>query len=322
MLNIIHTEKKPLLALVLPCYNEELVIDSSVKILLDNLEDLIKKQKISNKSLMLLVDDGSQDKTWEIIKSLNQKNPQIKGLKLSKNFGHQSAILAGMLSVKDHVDCLITMDIDLQDNTEVIEKFVDAYRQGYEIAYGVRKERASDTFFKRTTAHFFYKIQNLLGVESIMHHADYRLVGKKALEALADFKEVNLFLRGLFPLMGFKSIQISYERQPRLVGETKYTLYKMFSLALDGITSFSIKPIRLITLFGVIIFIGSLLMMIWVLVQKIMGQTIVGWASTVIPIYVLSGIQIIFLGILGEYIGKIYKEVKERPRFIIEEQLL
>lgn len=314
---------KPTLAFIIPCFNEKEILTSTIKKLQSILEDLQKKQKISSESFLYLVDDGSHDKTWKIIEAEHQTNPsQIKGLKLSRNFGHQHAVLAGDLQSKNKADIFISIDADLQDDTQVIEQFIDAYHEGNEIVYGVRKERKTDTYFKKITAQGFYKLMQSMGVDIIYNHADYRLISKKALCELEKFEEVNLFLRGIFPLIGFKNKLIYYDRQERQAGTSKYPLKKMLSFALDGITSFSIKPLRFVTWTGFVIFFITLIMSIWVLIDKLfLNHTVAGWASIVLPIYLIGGIQILSIGIIGEYIGKIYKEVKHRPRFIIEEEL-
>ncbi len=316
------TNKKiPVLAIVMPCYDEDQVLPETIKQLSKVLDGLVQKKKISKESYILCVNDGSRDKTWELIKSLSIKNDLVRGLKLSRNFGHQNALLAGLSSVREKCDCAISVDADLQDDINVIEKFVDSYETGADIVYGVRQERKKDSFFKRTTAQFFYKLMRGLGVDIIYNHADYRLCSQRVLKKLDDFSEVNLFLRGIFPLLGFKSTIVYYSRNKRFAGESKYNLRKMLSFAFDGITSFSIKPLRIITVFGAIVFVASILAAVWVFIELILGRTIHGWASTVIPIYFIGGLQILSLGVIGEYIGKIYKEVKHRPRFIVEEEI-
>lgn len=309
----------PRLGIVVPCYNEEKMLSKTSEVLMGVLNGLIHKCKITDDSFICFVDDGSGDETWGHILRFRQASQHVKGLRLSRNFGHQNAILAGMLFLKEKVDCVLTIDADLQDDVNVIENFIDHYRQGYEIVYGVRKERSSDSVFKRYTALIFYRILIVLGVNIIYNHADYRLVGKRALAALADYREINLFLRGIFPDLGFKSISVEYDRQKRIAGETKYSLPRMVALAINGITSFSIEPLRFITTMGITVFMGTLFLSVWVFLTVVGGRAIPGWASTVLPLYFLGGVQTIFLGIIGEYIGKIYSETKMRPRFIINE---
>lgn len=280
--------------------------------------DLINKGKISDDSRVLMVNDGSKDKTWEIIESLHESDSLYSGVKLSRNKGHQNALLAGLMYAKDHCDMAISLDADLQDDINAIEKMVDEYLSGSQVVYGVRSSRKTDTWFKRTTAEGFYKFMQFLGVDIINNHADYRLMSKAALEALSDFKEVNLFLRGIIPLIGFKSSIVTYERNERFAGESKYPLKKMLSFAFDGITSFSVRPIRIITTLGFIIFAGSILGLFWLLMLKLTGHTVQGWTTLMGSVWFIGGIQILALGIIGEYIGKIYKEVKARPRYIIE----
>lgn len=312
----------PTLSIVVPCYNEEEILPSSIDKLQSILDDLIQKHKISNDSFLYLVNDGSRDRTWEIITKAHEKTPkQIKGLKFSRNFGHQFAVLAGLIQSKKQADIFISIDADLQDDPGVIEQFVDANLEGNQIVYGVRSERKTDSTFKKATAQGFYKLMKSMGVDIVYNHADYRLISKKALEELEKFQEVNLFLRGIFPLMGFKTKIVHYTRLERTAGTSKYPLKKMLSFAFDGITSLSIKPLRMITWAGFIIFLISLILSVWVLIDKLSGHTVAGWASIVLPIYLIGGIQLLSLGIIGEYMGKIYKEIKHRPRYIIEEEL-
>lgn len=313
--------RKEILYLVIPCYNEESVIRETAKRLNEKLSIMISENIISNDSGIIFVDDGSKDNTWHIIEEINHKNPMFSGIKLSRNKGHQNALLAGLMEAKDYADMVISMDADLQDDINVIDKFVDEYYNGSDIVYGVRSKREKDTFFKRTTAEGFYKLMKALGVEIIFNHADYRLMSKRSLEALAQFKEVNLFLRGIIPLIGFKYSVVTYERSERFAGLSKYPFKKMLAFSLDGITSFSIKPIRLITAIGSIIFIISTLLFIYSLVMKFVGKTVIGWTSIVCSIWMIGGIQLLCLGIIGEYIGKIYSEVKARPKYIIEKKL-
>ncbi|WP_416325211.1 glycosyltransferase family 2 protein [[Eubacterium] hominis] len=310
---------KNILYLVIPCYNEEEVLYETSKQLKEKINSMIEKQMISNKSRIMFVNDGSKDKTWEIIQELHSNDSIFSGVNLSRNRGHQNALLAGLMTAKNYADVTISLDADLQDDIHVIDKFVEKYLEGYDIVYGVRNARTTDTWFKRNTALAFYKFQALMGVQSVYNHADYRLMSKRALEALSEYKEVNLFLRGMVPLVGFKSCNVEYARNERFAGESKYPLKKMLAFAWDGITSFSIKPIRFVTMTGFLIFIVSLLIIIYSLIRKIMGYTVTGWTFLACSIWVLGGIQLLGLGIIGEYIGKIYNEVKQRPRFIIED---
>lgn len=309
------------LAIIVPCYNEEEVLYKSASKLVEKLKLLIKNSKISKDSYIYFVDDGSKDRTWEIIEELSKKELHIKGIKLSRNFGHQGALLAGLLSVKE--DITISIDADLQDDINVIEEMVDAYNnESCDVVYGVRKERKTDTPFKRISAETFYKFMKLMGVDIVFNHADYRLLSRKALDFLSQFEERNLFLRGIIPQIGLKSKLVFYDRLEREAGESKYPLKKMISFALDGITSFSILPLRLISWLGFFVFLVSLILSIWVLFVKLFTNSAVpGWASTVLPIYLISGVQILSIGIIGEYLGKIYKEVKARPRFLIEKMI-
>lgn len=309
------------LYLVIPCYNEELVLKETTKRLRLKMESLIKEKKISKNSKVMYVDDGSNDQTWNLIKEIHKDNKMFVGLKLSHNRGHQNALLAGLMTAKEEADAVISMDADLQDDIDVIDKMIDKYMEGCEIVYGVRSSRDKDTWFKRTTAEGFYKFMRLMGVEIVFNHADYRLMSKKALNELENFKEVNLFLRGIVPLIGFKSDIVTYERKERLAGESKYPLKKMLAFAFDGITSFSIKPIRFILFLGVFFCIVSILVLIYCIAQKLLENTVPGWTFLACSIWFLSGVQMMSLGIIGEYIGKVYSETKSRPRYIIEEEL-
>lgn len=311
-----------ILYLVVPCYNEEEVLIETSKRLLGKINKMINEEKISKKSKILFVNDGSKDKTWDMIEELYNKNSIFSGVNLSRNRGHQNALLAGLMVAKEYADMVISLDADLQDDIDVIEKFVEEYYSGSDIVYGVRSSRKTDTFFKRTTALGFYKFMDKLGVNVVYNHADYRLMSKRALEALAEFKEVNLFLRGIVPLIGYKYSIVEYERHERFAGESKYPLKKMLAFAVDGITSFSVKPIRLISVLGFPIFFISLIALIYSLVVKFLGKTEVGWTSIVISIWMLGGIQLLSLGVIGEYIGKIYNETKARPRYIIKDKLI
>ena len=308
------------LFIVIPCYNEEEVLPITSKMFLEELEDLIHKGKISDNSRILFVNDGSKDKTWEIIENLAAENPHFIGMSQSRNRGHQNAVLAGLMESKDMCDITISIDCDGQDDIKAMEAMVDAYHDGSEVVYGVRSKRDTDTFFKRFTAESFYKLLNKMGVEVVYNHADYRLISSRVLKEFANFKEVNLFLRGMIPLVGFKSSSAYYERHERIAGESHYPLSKMLGLAIDGITSLSIKPIRLITGLGIGVSILSFIGVIWAVIAQLTGHTITGWASTVCIVCFMGGVQLICLGVLGEYIGKIYMEVKARPRYIISER--
>ncbi len=313
--------KKEILYLVIPCYNEEAVLKETAKRLDVKINDLIKKKMISDKSRVVFVNDGSKDKTWEIIKELHTQNHLFSGLNLSRNRGHQNALLAGLMTVKEYADMVISMDADLQDDINVIDQFIKEYYNGSDIVYGVRSKRAKDTFFKKFTAEGFYKFMQKMGVDIVYNHADYRLMSKRALEGLSEFKEVNLFLRGIVPLIGFQSSVVEYERNERFAGESKYPLKKMLSFAFDGITSFSIKPIRFILFLGIFMMSVSVAILIYSLVVKFLGNTVSGWTFIVCSIWLLGGIQMLSLGVIGEYIGKIYSETKARPRYIVKEFL-
>ena len=310
------------LYLVIPCYNEEEVLEETTRQIKEKLEKLIKEKKISNKSKVMYVNDGSKDRTWEIIKEINQKEKHFTGISLSRNRGHQNALLAGLMTAKNYADIIISMDADLQDDINAIDEMLEKhYNENCEIVYGVRKSRKTDTMFKKTTAEGFYKFMNLMGVEVIYNHADYRLTSKKVLDNFASFEEVNLFLRGMFPLVGFKSGKVYYERHERYAGTSKYPLKKMLSFAWDGITSFSVKPIKFVLGLGIIIFALSIIMLAYSLIVKLIGYTVDGWTFIVSSIWLVSGIQMLSIGIVGEYIGKIYSETKHRPRYIIEDNL-
>lgn len=308
-----------ILYLVIPCYNEEEVLPETAARLFEKLEKLIAEEKVSPKSKILFVNDGSRDRTWEIICGLHEKNPLFSGLCLSRNRGHQNALLAGLMTAKELCDVSISLDADLQDDIDAIDGFLEKYSEGCDVVYGVRSSRKKDSFFKRTSAHGFYKLMEMMGVNMQKDHADYRLMSKRALAALSEFGEVNLFLRGIVPLIGFKSGVVYYERNERFAGKSKYPLRKMIAFALDGITSFSVKPIRLVTALGVVVFAVSLVMLVYFLVIKLTGNADSGWTSLVGSIWLLSGLQLLSLGIIGEYIGKIYSEAKGRPRYIIWE---
>lgn len=307
-----------ILYLVIPCYNEEAVLHETAKQLLVKMNSMFDRGMISRESKIMFVNDGSKDKTWEIIRELHESNPIYSGVKLSRNKGHQNALLAGLMTAKEKADMAISLDADLQDDVDVIDKMVEKYYEGNDVVYGVRSARDTDTFFKKFTAEGFYKIMQAMGVEIVFNHADYRLMSKRALEGLSEFREVNLFLRGIVPLIGYKSDIVTYERHERFAGESKYPLKKMLAFATDGITSFSIKPIRMITTCGFLIFAISLIMLIYFLVVHFMGRTVHGWTSTIVSIWAIGGLQLLAIGIVGEYIGKIYLETKARPKYIIE----
>lgn len=309
------------LYILAPCYNESEVLPMSSKIFLDKLNGLISEGKISEDSRVAFVDDGSKDNTWEIIESLHEMDPKFVGIKLSRNRGHQNALLGGLSTIVDDCDMIVTIDADVQDDVNAIDKMVDDFNNGSDIVYGVRASRDTDTFFKRTTAQGFYKFMSSMGVETVYNHADFRLMSSRAVKALLEFKEVNLFLRGMVPLVGFKTSTVTYDRAPRLAGESKYPLKKMLSFAFDGITSFSVKPIRLITALGVITFILSIIFALYALISFAVHHAAPGWTSTVLSIWFFGSLQIIAIGIVGEYIGKIYLESKHRPRFFIEKYL-
>ncbi len=312
---------KKTIYLVVPCYNEQEVLPETVKRLTAKLISLQEAGKISDQSRMMLVDDGSKDKTWELIAGFHKENLLVCGLKLSRNQGHQNALVAGLDAARSRCDAAISLDCDLQDDIDAIDRFVDAYLNGCDVVYGVRCSRQTDTAFKRITAQGFYKVMQLLGVDIVYNHADYRLMSRRALEALGDFTEVNLFLRGMVPLVGFKSATVEYERAERFAGESKYPLKKMLAFAFDGITSFSVKPIRMILSVGVIIVCLAAILLIYALVAKIMNSTNAGWASLFGSIWFLGGMQLFAIGLVGEYIGKIYKETKRRPRYFVDQLL-
>ena len=311
---------RPRLFIIIPCYNEEQVLPITSGMFLDKLNALTSGGKIAANSRILFVDDGSKDNTWQIIKNLSVQDPHFTGIRQSRNRGHQNAVLAGLMEAKDQCDITISIDCDGQDDINAMDQMIDAYLDGCQIVYGVRSNRKSDSFFKRTTAQGFYKLLKTMGVETVYNHADYRLVSKQVLQAFADFKEVNLFLRGMFPLVGFKSTCVYYERHQRLAGESKYPMRKMLALAFEGITSLSIQPLRIIMGLGCFIAGLSFVGVIWSIVTALMGNTVPGWASTTCIICFIGGVQLTCIGVLGEYIGKIYMEVKQRPRYIISER--
>lgn len=313
--------KKEILYIVVPCYNEEEVLRETTKELKIKLEKLIKEKLISDKSKVMYVNDGSKDKTWEIIKALHKDDGIFTGVNLSRNRGHQNALLAGLMTAKDKANVTISMDADLQDDINAADEMIKEYYGGCDIVYGVRSKRKTDTFFKKFTAEAFYRVMNFLGAETVFNHADYRLMSKRALEGLAEFKEVNLFLRGIVPMIGYKTSSVYYERTERFAGESKYPLKKMISFALEGITSLSSKPIRYITVIGFLIFAVSILMLINFIVRWAIGATVPGWASVICSVWAIGGLIMLSLGIIGEYIGKIYLEAKARPKYIIKEDL-
>lgn len=309
------------LYLVIPCYNEEEVLPETSKRLKEKVTSLITKGKIDEGSRIVFVNDGSKDRTWELISELHKQDPMFSGINLSRNRGHQNALLAGLMTVKDHADMVISMDADLQDDIDAVDEMVEKYLNGVDIVYGVRSSRAKDTFFKKATAEGFYKLMNSMGANTVFNHADYRLMSRRALEGLAQFGEVNLFLRGIVPMIGYTTDVVYYERGERFAGESKYPLGKMLSFAVEGITSLSTKPIRLITGLGFFIFLISIIILIYSLVRHFMGETIVGWTTLMVSVWGIGGLILLSLGVVGEYIGKIYLETKARPRFIIEEFL-
>ena len=314
-------KNEPILYVVVPCYNEEEVLEETTKQLKTKMEKLIKDKKISSKSKVMYVNDGSKDRTWEIIKEVNKKEKLFTGITLSRNRGHQNALLGGLMTAKKYADIVISMDADLQDDINAIDEMVEKYKEGNDVVYGVRSARKKDSFFKRVTAEGFYKFMKFLGVDCIYNHADYRLTSKRVLDEFENYKEVNLFLRGMFPLVGFKSDIVYYERNERFAGESKYPLKKMLNFAWDGITSFSVKPLRMICILGFIILFISIGIMIYSLIRHITGNTVSGWTFLSISIWFIGGLQMISTGIIGEYIGKVYNETKARPRYIIEENL-
>ncbi len=310
------------LGIIIPCYNEAEGLSEITKQLETLFRDMIDRNHISAESFICYVDDGSEDNTWEQIQTISTNSSLFKGLKLSRNFGHQNALIAGLMQYKNQADALISMDADLQDDIALLTSFVQKYKDGYDIVYGVRNNRKTDSLFKRNSAGLFYKLQHLVGIKTIPNHADYRLMSQKALEALSQFEEINLFLRGIIPLLGFRSCSVYYTREERFAGETKYPLKKMILFALDGITSFTIIPLRFITVTGFILFILSLIGILWVLIEKfLLHNTIQGWASTMVSIYFIGGIQVMGLGIIGEYVGRNFQQSKNRPRYIIDEEI-
>ena len=316
-----ETNQKPIIGIVSPCYNEELVLPETSVQLNDIIKDLVTRNVISEKSFAVFVDDGSKDKTWQCIEERASQLTHVKGLKLAGNVGHQKALLAGLITFKDEADTLISIDADLQDDVRVIEEMILKFKSGIDVVYGVRKERATDTFFKRNTALLFYKLMKLMKVNIIQNHADYRLCSKRVLIALAQFDEVNLFLRGIIPSIGFNKDVVYYDRLERFAGESKYPFRKMAAFAWNGVTSFSNYPLKLVTIIGFVVFFVCLIMSGYALFAIYTGNVVPGWLSTVLPMYFLGGIQLFCFGIIGEYIGKIYSEVKQRPRYFIDKRV-
>ncbi len=317
---MMNSNKKPCLYIVIPCYNEEKVLPITAPLFLGKIQELVQAGKIADNSKILFVNDGSRDKTWEILKDLARQDPAYTAISLSRNRGHQNALLAGLMEAKEFCDITISIDCDGQDDINAMNAMVDAYHEGAEVVYGVRSQRTTDTFFKRFTAEMFYHLLSWMGVESVFNHADYRLLSARVLTSFADFKEVNIYLRGMIPLVGYKSTSVYYERHERIAGESHYPFSKMLSLAVDGITSLSIRPLRIIGGLGLLISCFSFLAIAWVFVSYFLGNVVPGWSSSVLCTCMLGGIQLISLGVIGEYIGKIYLEVKARPRFIVAER--
>ena len=312
---------EPTIYFVIPCYNEEAVLPETSLRLTRKLEAMRANGLIGEASRMLFVDDGSKDKTWELISQYNRENPWVEGVKLAHNRGHQNALLCGLMTAMDRCDAAISMDADLQDDIDALDQFVTKFREGCDVVYGVRNKRDTDTWFKRTTAEGFYKVMKLLGVDVVFNHADYRLMSKRALEGLSEYREVNLFLRGIVPLIGYRSDYVYYDRHERFAGESKYPLKKMLSFALDGITSFSVKPLKLISNLGVLISLLSIFGLLYALISYFAGVAVSGWTAIVCSIWLLGGLQMLCLGVVGGYIGKIYSEVKARPRYRVETYL-
>ena len=312
----------PILYVVVPCYNEEEVLEETTKRLSAKLNTMIESSSIHPDSRILYVNDGSKDRTWEIIKDYFKNNSLVTGINLSRNRGHQNALLAGLMTAKDCADIVISMDADLQDDINVVDEFVSKYQKGADIVYGVRSSRKKDTFFKKYTALFFYRMMEHMGVEIVYNHADYRLMSKRAIEGLEQFKEVNLFLRGIVPMIGYPTDTVEYERDKRFAGESKYPLKKMIAFAIDGITSCSVKPIRMITTTGIVVSALSFLFLVYIVIGHFLGGTIQGWATLAVLLCFFGGFQIMSIGIVGEYVGKIYLETKERPRYLLQDKLL
>ena len=318
---IVMLRTKPVLYFVVPCYNEEAVLPETSGRLIEKLKKLKEQGKIDAKSRILFVNDGSADRTWELISELHMNHETVSGISLTRNRGHQNALLAGLLYAKDHADAVISMDADLQDDIEAADEMLERYAEGCDIVYGVRNNRDTDSWFKRWSARTFYRLMSRLGVELVSDSADFRLMSRRALNGLAEFKEVNLFLRGIVPMIGLKSAKVYYKRGKRFAGESKYPLMKMISFSVEGITSLSIQPIRLITNAGILIFFASLVLLVWGIVQKMRGLTVQGWSSLIVSVWAIGGLILLSIGVIGEYIGKIYLESKKRPRFLIDEIL-
>jgi len=315
-------QKKKTLYIVVPCYKEEEVLPETASRLKEKLIGMMEFGLVSVDSRIMLVNDGSSDRTWDIIRQLHEDDPIFAGVNLSRNRGHQNALLAGLMVAKDYADVTISMDADLQDDIHAMDEMMEKYHAGCDIVYGVRSKRTTDSFFKRGTAQGFYRVMRGLGIEVVDNHADYRLMSKRAVEGLAEFREVNLFLRGIVPMIGYKSDTVYYERAERFAGETKYPLKKMLALAFEGITSLTIRPIRVISVIGLLSFLVSIAFLVYFVVDFMRGGTVAGWASTMVSIWAIGGLQLLAIGIIGEYIGKIYLEVKQRPRFIVEQVLI
>ena len=309
------------LYLVVPCYNEEAVLPETVRQLESALRSLIDSGRCGESSRILLVNDGSKDRTWALIEELHRTQPHVCGLSLSRNRGHQNALLAGLMAARESADCAISLDADLQDDISVLPEFLDKFHDGCDVVYGVRKKRETDTLFKRTTAQGFYKFMQLMGVDVVYNHADYRLMSRRALDGLAEYREVNLFLRGIVPLIGYRSDYVYYDRHERFAGESKYPLKKMLSFAIDGITSFSVKPLKVISNLGILISVLSVFGLLYALISKLVGAAVSGWTAIVASIWLLGGVQLLCLGVVGTYVGKIYSEVKARPRYRIDQLL-
>lgn len=315
-----NTREMPILYIIIPCYNEEAVLPVTSGMFLDKITSLVSRKKISDSSRIMFVNDGSSDKTWQIIRGLAQSDRHFIGISQSRNRGHQNAVFAGLMEAKEKCDITISIDCDGQDDINAMDEMIEAYRTGAEVVYGVRSKRDTDTFFKRATAEGFYKLLNWMGAEIVFNHADYRLISKRVLEELENYREVNLFLRGLVPLVGFPSATVYYERTERLAGESHYPLKKMIALAFDGVTSLTIRPIRMIISFGLLVALLGFAGILWAVVGKMMGTTVSGWTSLTCIVCFMGGIQLLCIGVIGEYIGKIYLETKARPRYIISER--
>lgn len=309
------------LYLVVPCYNEEAVLPETARQLESALQSLIDSGRCGASSRILFVNDGSKDRTWALIEELHRTQPHVCGLSLSRNRGHQNALLAGLMAAREVADCAISLDADLQDDISVLPEFLDKFHDGCDVVYGVRKKRETDTLFKRTTAQGFYKFMQLMGVDVVYNHADYRLMSRRALDGLAEYREVNLFLRGIVPLIGYRSDYVYYDRHERFAGESKYPLKKMLSFAIDGITSFSVKPLKVISNLGILISVLSVFGLLYALISKLVGAAVSGWTAIVASIWLLGGVQLLCLGVVGTYVGKIYSEVKARPRYRIDQLL-